>query len=456
MDQRRILKGWQMGVIVGLLALILSTAFMPAFHYNGHVRAKMQSYIMKSIKDGMGFFGDFIKDTEMSEEDIEKVDEDLKDFEEENGVNLHSFSVMRIMTHSLQNLFTDDTKDKDDIDESIGEKLFDTLTHTYNTMRAGLIMLYIMGIIVLIMVIVSFAVKWPKLVPLIMTCVYAVMGTIIFGFMRFGMFKTLSTSTFDMIEDAINDEFSVDLGKLSFGDAFIKLFDYLYSFAFVTAFILCLVLLVFGIACFFVGNKEAVLAGGSKASDNPFGSDMGSASGNPFGGAPVASDNPFGGNAGAGSQTPVKTPAPEPVSPPPAAFDPVSVTVPSPDAMAKAPATPVAPSPKPVAPAVTENVGTVVCSKGLLKGQGFKLPPDRKIVVGKNPGKTNLTINSARISNIHCSIRYDASRRIYIVKDHSSNGTFINEKRLPKGEAVECRPGTVLKLADGENELTLY
>ncbi len=100
-------------------------------------------------------------------------------------------------------------------------------------------------------------------------------------------------------------------------------------------------------------------------------------------------------------------------------------------------------------------MGQVVCTKGIAAGQGFSLPEDRKVVVGKSSQNANMIINDAHVSNIHCSIRYKAATRSYIVKDHSSNGTFVNGVRLQKGIAMEFPAGTVLQLADGKNEIKL-
>ena len=66
-----------------------------------------------------------------------------------------------------------------------------------------------------------------------------------------------------------------------------------------------------------------------------------------------------------------------------------------------------------------------------------------------------MVINNQHVSNIHCSVRYNAAHNSYIVKDHSTNGTFVNGARLPKDTAMEYPAGTVLTLADGSNKITL-
>ena len=102
-----------------------------------------------------------------------------------------------------------------------------------------------------------------------------------------------------------------------------------------------------------------------------------------------------------------------------------------------------------------QQMGQVRCTKGIAVGQGFMLPQDRKVIIGKSPQSANLVINNQNVSNIHCSIRYNPGMNTYIIKDHSMNGTFVNGVRLQKDAAIEYPAGTILSLADGSNEITL-
>ncbi|HBZ63149.1 MAG TPA: hypothetical protein DEO89_00710, partial [Lachnospiraceae bacterium] len=117
--------------------------------------------------------------------------------------------------------------------------------------------------------------------------------------------------------------------------------------------------------------------------------------------------------------------------------------------------------PKPPTPPVVkqppvQNLGRVRCIQGNSNVPGYKFPEQNKIIVGANPSKCQIVINGApHVSNIHCSIRYRSQTNTYIVKDHSSNGTFVNGARLPKEQAMEYPAGTVLSLADGSNKIRL-
>lgn len=100
-------------------------------------------------------------------------------------------------------------------------------------------------------------------------------------------------------------------------------------------------------------------------------------------------------------------------------------------------------------------MGQVRCTKGVAAGQGFSLPEDRKVVVGKSSQSANMVLAHPNVSKIHCSIRFKAATNSYIVKDHSLNGTFVNGVRLQKDAPMELPAGTTLTLADGSNEIKL-
>lgn len=53
MEEVQRLKGWQMGVLVALFALLLSTMFMPAVHFSGEVCKKIVEGYKKEIKDNL-------------------------------------------------------------------------------------------------------------------------------------------------------------------------------------------------------------------------------------------------------------------------------------------------------------------------------------------------------------------------------------------------------------------
>lgn len=114
------------------------------------------------------------------------------------------------------------------------------------------------------------------------------------------------------------------------------------------------------------------------------------------------------------------------------------------------------PVPTPAQQQVKEKMGNVCVLKGEVRGKrDYVIPKNCKIILGKNPNKANIVFRNPHVSNIHCSISYNAQTNRYIVKDHSSNGTFIANKRLQKEVQTECPAGTVLYLADSNTSVIL-
>lgn len=103
-----------------------------------------------------------------------------------------------------------------------------------------------------------------------------------------------------------------------------------------------------------------------------------------------------------------------------------------------------------------QQMGRVRVTEGRVRSErGFQICDGYKIVVGKSAQNASLVIDDPHISNVHCSIRYDAKRNMYIVRDHSTNGTVVRGERLPKDVPVQYPAGTTLSLANGAARIIL-
>lgn len=98
-------------------------------------------------------------------------------------------------------------------------------------------------------------------------------------------------------------------------------------------------------------------------------------------------------------------------------------------------------------------VGSLVGVKGACAGYNFDLAPGEEIIIGKDAKVSSVVIDPAykEISRKHVSIIFDPSANVYRVTDYSSNGTWADGQRLTRGETVNLRSGTVLKLANDKN-----
>lgn len=98
-------------------------------------------------------------------------------------------------------------------------------------------------------------------------------------------------------------------------------------------------------------------------------------------------------------------------------------------------------------------VGSLLGVKGACAGYNFDLAPCEEIIIGKDAKVSSVVIDPAykEISRKHVSIIFDPSANVYRVTDYSSNGTWADGQRLTRGETVNLRSGTVLKLANDKN-----
>ena len=102
-----------------------------------------------------------------------------------------------------------------------------------------------------------------------------------------------------------------------------------------------------------------------------------------------------------------------------------------------------------------EGVDTVTNLEGGIIGltgeyAGARIPVGKTpVVIGRDQNSSNVILQDNRISRQHCSVVYDASRKIYIVRDFSSNGTFLEDgSRLKPNQVNELPSGTQVRVGE--------
>lgn len=417
MNGKKTMKAWQMIVAVVLLAAMMITIFLPAFHINGKSFRKAVEKVVSGsqLDEAIGGL------TGYSMDDLEsEIDKALQEAEQENNVKVSSISVGNIMIKSADKFFGTDAEDADD-------EATASVKSGYNTGRIIFWIIYIAVILVIVLVILGFVLEWSKYIPLGITAGYSLVAAGIFGFLRFATPGMVAKSS------AFSELFSqIPLSESLMSSMASKMIACFYGPAFLVAMIIAILSLVWSVVCMFVG----------------------------------------------GSEQPAQLPVNPPVPPQP----PIDgVPRYDPDWAAKQRELEEKKRQEEIRRREEERLrrekeelerqkkeleekikaqrqpqmGQVVCIKGVAAGQGFSLPETAKIVVGKSRQNTNMLINSPMVSNVHCSIRYKAATNTYIVKDHSTNGTYVNGTRLQKDMPMSFPAGTVLQLADGSNEIKL-
>lgn len=392
-------------VIVILSAGMLVTMFLPAFHFNGNAVVKMYNKIvskeiMSLAQESAGVDIDNFK---------EQIDEQVKEAEEKYGIKLYSITPGRIMVHNFDSFYGE-----------ISDQ-FEGMKSSYTMLRAILWILYLFVFVVLIVTILSFCLKWTKYIALGISTFYGLAAAVVFGIWQF-LSPGAAAKSIDIgsiLENALGNALGNmgSLGNLggSLDSLITKLISCFWGVAFLIAFIVAVLLLIVSVVSMFVGN-----AGGGVGSDSDIEIHV--------------QEDPERWRRERERQERERQERER--------QERERLERERKERERRQQAQ------KPV-------MGQVRCTKGIAMGQGFSLPQESKVVVGKSRQNANLLIQDPHVSNIHCSIRYQAATNSYIVKDHSSNGTFVNGVRLQKDVPMVFPAGTVLQLADGSNEITL-
>lgn len=103
---------------------------------------------------------------------------------------------------------------------------------------------------------------------------------------------------------------------------------------------------------------------------------------------------------------------------------------------------------------VKAALGKLIGVTGAYAGAEIVLETDG-IILGRDATEAQLIIDSPKISRRHCRIIYDRQKNQYYVTDYSTNGTFVNNRRLAKGVVEVLPAGTVVSLGDTKNSFRL-
>lgn len=110
------------------------------------------------------------------------------------------------------------------------------------------------------------------------------------------------------------------------------------------------------------------------------------------------------------------------------------------------------PEPAKAAPSVPGTVlDSAPLSAGvdlLVCGRRLTLEPGRVLTLGRDEALSTESVfrSVLNVSRRHAELRYEDGR-LYVTDIGSSNGTFVNDQRLPASTEYELRPGQALRLA---------
>lgn len=445
MKQRKTLKIWQMIIIIVLCVGLLTTMFLPAYQFNGRNMYKMNKLLGNINEES---------DKEEIQEGLEIIDKVIKWFEEKFNCKISNLTPGYIMVQSMEeNKDTfdgldafdglDDYLEKEGVSsemrrvilESLSEYLLDSSqlnslekdlskisaeAKPLRTMQRVICWItYLLAIAVIILMILGFCFKWSKYISLAVSAVYGVAAATIFGLLQFWLPSAFGKSLIKCVSDGMNlPGMNLEL----FAPVIGKVYSCYLGIAFLVGFIIAILLVIISVVSMFVGgyDKERVY----KVPDDYD--------------CVLYKTDPWEEERARQERERQERERRERERKERERLEELERQ--RQDELKRQ---------------QQVSMGQVKCTKGVSVGQGFSLPEDRKVIVGKSAQNANLVINNPSVSNIHCSIRYRASSNTYIVKDHSLNGTFVNGVRLQKNVEMLFPAGTVLQLADGSNEITL-
>lgn len=436
MKQRKTMKVWQLIVILVLALALFITMFLPAFRIDGKAMGKIVRIVLEEIDTAKLPIGEEEIEEKIQEME-EKADEGIADYETAYNINFSRVSAWNIMCTDFLTFSFGFSPTEEQIKISQENETYLSIQKGYNLIKVFLWITYAFIFVIILLSILGFLLKWSKYISLIINTVYAVAVSALFGYLRFGLMGYIAGKVDDN-NNLIKDMFGKLMGAIDISSiSFSKILSCFYSIAFLMAFIVAIVFALANILFMFIGNRAA--NNSVEMSGEPYGFTPNFDNGFDFGTDKAFGDggNPFlpsggtGGGVFPGTDTQAKTESAYPI-PEPKPLNPKLVNKPKPPAM-----------------------GQVRCIKGIASGQGLMLPENRKIIVGKSPMKANLVITNPHISNVHCSIQYRAFSNTYIIKDHSTNGTYVNGVRLQNNAAMEFPAGTTVSFADGSDEIVL-
>lgn len=93
---------------------------------------------------------------------------------------------------------------------------------------------------------------------------------------------------------------------------------------------------------------------------------------------------------------------------------------------------------------------------GMYAGSTFPLTPNQPVVLGRDGAVAQIVFSQgAQKISRHCEVMFNSQTQQYRVTDFSSNGTYVNGKRLPANAPIKLARGTEVSLGDNNNVIKL-
>lgn len=89
----------------------------------------------------------------------------------------------------------------------------------------------------------------------------------------------------------------------------------------------------------------------------------------------------------------------------------------------------------------------LLCFGGDFAGGCFDLSDGNPLVIGRDPGQSNIVISGRDISRAHCMVQYSTADGCALVRDLSTNGiSFLDGTPVPKDTCVRVKSGDGIRI----------
>lgn len=94
-----------------------------------------------------------------------------------------------------------------------------------------------------------------------------------------------------------------------------------------------------------------------------------------------------------------------------------------------------------VTPNIPPRKPQLFCTNGIFQGASFPVIPEEELLIGSDPSACQIILPPEIACPIHCSLRFNTSRKCWQVRDLSNGNTFQNGFQPLKGSNFQDFPG---------------
>jgi len=88
-----------------------------------------------------------------------------------------------------------------------------------------------------------------------------------------------------------------------------------------------------------------------------------------------------------------------------------------------------------------------------MKGAKWVMPENTDLRIGRAKDQCNIILNDKGVSRVHCVIRFESGKGVFVLTDKSSNGTYLKNGRMKHNVPQILMPGDIFVMPGGNSEM---